>query len=168
VFRPLTLALGAFWLGLLVASWFAATSSFRTVDRVLGPSLRPEFATRLQGVPEAERRVVFRYLASEINRGMFRRFGFVEAAFALALAALAWPGGGKGRIFALAIVVVVLGQLVFLGPQILALGRSIDFVPRPLPPDVARTFGLLHGAYLVFDLLKAGLLASVCWLAARP
>jgi hypothetical protein len=168
VFRPVTLALGAFWLGLLVASWFAATSSFRTVDRVLAPSPRPEMAARLQDVPETERRVVLRYLASEINRGMFRRWGYVEAGFALVLAALAWPGGGRGRVFAFAIVVVVLAQLVFLGPRILELGRAIDFVPRPLSPEVSRTFGMLHGAYLVLDLVKAALLASVCWLAARP
>ena len=168
MFRPVTLALGAFWLGLLVASWFAATSSFRTVDRVLGPGQPPEMAARLEGVPAPERRVALRYLASEINRGMFRRFGLAEAAFALVLAGLAWPGGGKGRIFACVIVAVVVAQLVFLGPRILEIGRAIDFVPRPLSPEVARSFGVLHGAYLVLDLVKAGLLASVCWLAGRP
>jgi hypothetical protein len=92
----------------------------------------------------------------------------VETGLALLLAALAWPGGGRGRLFAFAIVAIVFVQVLFLGPRILEIGRAIDFVPRPLTPEVARTFGFLHGAYVALDLVKAALLATVCWLAARP
>jgi hypothetical protein len=47
------------------------------------------------------------------------------------------------------------------------LGRQIDFVPRPLPPEVARRFGSLHAGYVGLDLAKAAALAAAAWLLAR-
>lgn len=44
---------------------------------------------------------------------------------------------------------------------------ELDFVPRPLPPDLARRFGLLHGAYVIGDLVKLGLLAALAALLLR-
>jgi hypothetical protein len=167
VFRPAALALSAFWLGLLVASWVAATASFRTVDRVLGPGLRPELAARLEPLPPPARRETLRHLASEVNRWLFRHFGLLEGGLSLLLLALAWPGGGRGRVLAGAVVAIVLVQLMALGPRILEIGRAIDFVPRPLDPEVGRRFGMLHAAYVGLDLLKAGILAAVVWLTAR-
>jgi hypothetical protein len=67
----------------------------------------------------------------------------------------------------LAVLAIVLVQQIGVGPRILEIGRAIDFVPRPLDPDVGRRFGILHAAYVVLDLVKAGLLASVAWLTAR-
>ena len=168
MFRPTALALAALWLGMLVASWVAATASFRAVDRVLGPGIHREMAGRLEPMPAPARREAFRYLASEINRWLFRRFSLLESGFALLLAALVWPGGGRERILAGAVVALVLAQVVFLGPRILEIGRAIDFVPRPLGPEVARRFGFLHGAYVALDLVKAVLLGAVAWLAAKP
>lgn len=43
--RLLLVVLGL-WLGLLLASWVIATVNFRSVDRVLGPELRPELDQR--------------------------------------------------------------------------------------------------------------------------
>ena len=58
-------------------------------------------------------------------------------------------------------------EAVAVGPAILELGRSIDFVPRPLAPDVGRRFGLLHGGYVVLDLAKAAALIALAILVAR-
>jgi hypothetical protein len=43
----------------------------------------------------------------------------------------------------------------------------LDFVPRPLPVGVARRFGWLHGAYVLLDLLKAGVLFGLGWVLGR-
>lgn len=155
------------WLGLLVASWVSATSSFRAVDRVLGPEAPAEFQSRLSGVAPGERRVVLRYLASEINRWMFRRWAFVQVGLGLVLVALAWSAGTSSRTVAALAFLVVLVQTFALGPGIETFGRSLDFMPRPLPPDVARRFGLLHGGFLVLDLGKALLLIVSAWLLGR-
>ncbi len=155
------------WLGLLVASWVSATSSFRAVDRVLGSEAPAEFQSRLSGVAPTERRVVLRYLASEINRWMFRRWALFQVVLALILVALAWSAGVSARIVAALALLIVLTQTFALGPGIEAFGRSLDFLPRPLAPDVARRFGLWHGGFLVLDLAKALLLISSAWLLGR-
>ncbi|MFI5183176.1 MAG: hypothetical protein ACHQNV_02170, partial [Vicinamibacteria bacterium] len=61
----------------------------------------------------------------------------------------------RGVVIAVAMVVLVQASLA---PAIESLGRSIDFVPRPLPAVVGRRFGALHGAFVLLDLGKAGLL----------
>ena len=50
-------------------------------------------------------------------------------------------------------------QLALVRP-IVDLGRSVDFLPRPLPAELGRRFGLLHTAFLATDLAKAVLLAA--------
>ncbi len=165
--RSAALWLSGLWLGLLVASWLSATSSFRAVDRVLGPVVRPEVEARLSGVSGTDRRLVLRYLASEINRWMFRRWAIVQAVLGIALVVTAWSWGGAIRLVAIAILAVVLVQLFALGPPIARLGESLDFVPRPLPPDVGRRFGVLHGGFVILDLAKAAMLVAAAWLAAR-
>ena len=154
------------WLGLLVASWLVASATFRTVDRVLAEN-RPELAARLAAVPAPERRVVLRHLASEVNRWMFGWWAVAQLVLAVACVAWTWRTGGAVRGLALAALVIVLAQTFGLGGAIRDLGRSLDFVARPLPPDVGRRFGALHGAFVVLDLLKAGLVAALAWLAAR-
>jgi hypothetical protein len=158
--RGAALALTGLWLGLLVASWIAATASFRAVDRVLGPEARPELQARLVPLPEDDRRVVRRHLASEINRWMFARWSVVQLVVAAALVVAAWPAAGAPRALALAAGAIAIVQ-AGLGHSIETLGRSLDFVPRPLPPDLARRFGLLHGAFVLLDLVK-GVCLAVC------
>ena len=154
------------WLGLVVASWAMASASFRTVDRVLGPAMNPELGRRLDPLPSEDRRTVLRHLASELNRWMFGAGGAAQIALALCVVALAWPAGGAQRYLLVAAAALVLGQLVA-ARSIVELGRSIDFLPRPLPHDLARRFGGLHAAYVISDLLKAGLLVAAAWIGRR-
>jgi len=167
VARPLSLLLLGLWLGLLIASWAAATASFRVTDRVLGAEARPELGARLAGVPAADRRLVLRHLAAEINRWMFRWWVPVQLALAGAVLATAWGAGTAPRLLVGAALALVAIQALALGPAILALGRQLDFVARPLPRDVARRFGGLHGAFVVADVLKAALLAALAIVLAR-
>ena len=156
-----------FWLGLLVASWVIAPLSFRTADRVLGPEAPAEMAARLAPVPAEDRPAALRHLAAEINRRMFRTWAVAQLGLgALALAA-AWRTGGTPRLLIGAALAIVVIQLAVLTPAIASVGRSIDFVPRPLPAEVARRFGALHAAYAGADLVKAVLVAVAAWTVAR-
>ena len=165
--RALSLWLAGLWLGLLLASWVAATASFRSVDRVLGPALRPEFDARLTGVTPGDRRVVLRYLAAEINRWMFKRWALLQLALSLALLVAVWNNGVAARVIAALVLAIVVAQTFALGPPIEALGRSIDFIPRPLPPELGRRFGLLHAAFLGLDFVKAALLLAAGYVLVR-
>jgi len=167
VSRPLSVLLLGLWLGMLLASWVVATINFRTVDRVLGPASRPEVAAKLAGVPAGDRRVVLRHLASEINRWVFRWWGLAQLALAGALLTATWRTASTPRLLAAAALVLTLVQVVALGPPIMELGRSLDFVPRPLPPDLGRRFGLLHAGYVGTDLVKALVLAVEAWVLLR-
>lgn len=155
------------WLGLLVASWASATASFRGVDRVLGPAMRPELKQRFAGIEPADRRLALRHLASEINRWMFRRFGLAQLALALLALAAAWPASAPRLVLGAAVAVAILQ--VGLGASIESFGRSLDFLARPLPPDLGRRFGLQHAGFLLLDAAKALLLvAAGALLARRP
>ncbi len=165
--RSLAVGLAGVWLGLLVASWLIASLNFRTVDRVLGPELRPEADAALRGVTPGDRRMVLRHLGSEVNRAMFGLWGPAQLALGLIALALAWRAGMLPRALLGGALALLLIQALALAGAIVELGRAIDFVPRPLPPDVARRFGLLHAAYVGFDLLKAGLLVAAAWAVAR-
>lgn len=155
------------WLGFLVASWLVAGATFRTAEDVLGPRQRPEMAERLRPIPEPDRRVALRHLSSEINRWMFRRWAVVQGVLAVVLATLAWPAGGVTRWLGVATLLIVAVQVTALGPPIESIGRAHDFVPRPLPAEVGRRFGMLHGAFVVLDLVKAAGLVALAVLIAR-
>lgn len=155
------------WLGLLVASSAVATVNFRTVDRLLGPDLRPELARTLETVPPEGRRFALRHVVSEVNRWIFRAGGAAQLALAVALAVLVWPTGGAPRALALAALVITAVQAAGLAGAITSFGRPLDFVPRPLPPELARRFGLLHGAYVIGDMAKAVLLVALSLLLVR-
>jgi hypothetical protein len=142
------LVLGA-WMGLLVASWAVAQASFGKADAA---AANPHAQASGEGA-----RPLLRYLAAEINRAMFGSRTVAELALGLGLVALLFRGPGRGLAIAALVVVVLQGAL--LAPAIASLGRSLDFLPRPLPGDVAKRFGMLHGAYVLLDLGKAALLA---------
>lgn len=155
------------WLGLLFASWAIAGATFRTAEAVAAASPGSAAGDHVARVPADARRPVFRFLASEVNRWMFGRFGWAQLLLALVVAALAWPLGGVARWLSVVALLAVAVQGAALGPAILELGRSIDFVARPLAPDVGRRFGLLHGGYVVLDLVKAVVLIALAVVVAR-
>ena len=155
------------WLGLLAASWAMASASFRIVDRLLGPEARPQFQAKLAPLSADDRRAVLRHVAAESNRWMFRTWTLAEMVLGALLVAASWRIGPVPRALALVAALAVVVQAAGLAPAISQLGRSLDFVPRPLPPADGRRFGLLHAAYMLADLVKAGVLVPAAVIIAR-
>lgn len=159
--------LGA-WLGGTLFMWFAATRSFRTVDRVLTAS-RPEFELAVQPLGHDRTRTVLRYLASEINRTYFRLYGWVQVLLGVILILLLARQAPRDTV-AVVLAGVMLGLVLILTfviqPQIVSLGRNIDFVPRDPAPPVMPRFWMLHGAFTGLDGVKwlAGLALLVRWI----
>lgn len=163
----MVLVLSGAWIGALFLSWAVASATFRTAETVAALPSGTGAGDHVARVPAETRRPLFRHLASEVNRWMFGRFGWAQLAVAAVLAVAVWPLGGAARWLALASLVIVAVQGLGFGPAILELGRSVDFVPRPLPPDVGRRFGMLHGGYVILDLVKAVALIALAVLLAR-
>jgi hypothetical protein len=154
------------WLGLTAAAFFVAPASFSTVarlragDRVFAP------------LPEPERGLAFRYVASELNRTVFSAYVSAQMALAATATLLALASRRSAALGAPA--TVALGLALFLScvelaltPRIVELGRAIDFLPRdPLPED-ARVFATLHAVYVGADVVKAGALVGLIAALAR-
>lgn len=159
------------WLGATLLMWFVAVASFSTADRILRAS-NPQVTQATQPMGPSQTRVVLRYLASEINRTCFDAYGWAQVALAIFLLVLQLRQTPRDTI-ALALMGAMLGLVLVLTliitPQIVVLGRSIDFVPRnPPPPELAR-FHRLHAAFTVLDGLKllGGLALLARWIVAR-
>jgi hypothetical protein len=97
--------------------------------------------------------------ASELNRVFFaawNRTQLVLGALALALALLSRAGRLTIALLALALVLVA---WVHLGiePQVVDLGRQLDFLPRDPPPPQVEPFQRLHGLYFTAELARLAL-----------
>ena len=64
----------------------------------------------------------------------------------------------------LAIAVIL---TVVVTPPIVSVGRSLDFVPRDPPPPSLATFGILHAAYTMLEMLKAAMGTCAAWWICR-
>lgn len=159
--QALTIALMGAWIMSTLCMWFAATRSFATVESVIKRA-DPPFVEITKPLGETSTRVVLRHMASEINRSLFWGYGAVQIGLGAILFLLVMRQNPRraldsGLIAAMLVLAVIL--TVVLTPLIVAVGRSIDFLPRnPAPPEMAR-FWMLHGAFTSLDGLK--LLAGV-------
>jgi len=154
-----------------------ATENFYTIDRLLDSSTNVEFHSAVQKLGHAPARDLLRYLSSELNRLYFQTWNVAQLVLgALALwlvARSAAPSAPQGahrrralRGVAAMLAVVVL-MLVYLTPQIVSLGRSLDFVPRdPAPPGMQK-FWILHAAYTSLEMMKLLTGIVVAWWIAH-
>lgn len=158
------------WLVGIVLIAFVAAENFFVVDRLLASpastEYRAEFQNRLTPLAPGDARVALRYLSSELNRFYFRVWGGAEIILGGVLLALAAKRGkdrkitiGVGMMLALSLLMTF-----YLTPQLVEIGRGLDFVSRDAPPPQLGRFGALHGAYSALDLLK--LLLGI-WLTVR-
>jgi len=150
------------WALVILGAWIAgsicmsvvATENFYTIDRLLASRANPVFAAALDRLGAVEARDLLRYLSSELNRLYFQLWN--GAQIVLGVVAL-WLIAGSAKWVkwgVAAMLATVVLMLVYLTPQIVTLGRSLDFVPRdPAPPGMSR-FWVLHAAYTSLEMLK--------------
>lgn len=164
--KAVALCFGVWLMGTVCVS-VVAMQDFYTIDRLLADPGNPTFAGMVEQIGHDQSRNFLRYLASELNRLFFRlwnlvQFGIGGVAFWLVLGI---PQASRVKWLIIGMLVTVALLTVWITPQILAVGRSLDFVPRDPVPANMRMFGLLHAAYTTLELLKfaAGVL-GVVWI----
>lgn len=163
--QALSIAVLSLWIGWTLFMWFAATRSFRTVEEVL-KSPPSKFSSDVQGLKPEQTREVLRYLASEINRTYFRAYGWGQILLGtVLLVLLGWktPRHGLNPAIAAFMLFVVIILTLGVMPQIISLGRSIDFLPRTPPPPGYQRFWKLHMMFTGLD--GAKLLGGIVLLA---
>jgi hypothetical protein len=143
---------------------FVATQNFATVDRVLAEP--PHEATQMfQTLGPQNARQLLRYLAGEENRLFFTTWELAQIGFGVLLTVvLLLPI--KNRLLAgLAgtMVIVALFQHFGVTPQMIALGRLVDFGGGSGSPEYSQ-FWRLHGLYGVLEVAKLVLLVVVAGL----
>jgi hypothetical protein len=133
-----------------------ATQNFRSVDRLLAAP--GSAATQVGKMGHGEARTFLRYQVSEQNRWYFETWEKIQLALGLALLAALWRQGKFPALTLGAIMcALLLVERFYLTPEIVRLGRLIDFVPQAASSPERAVFWRFHGAYSGVELLKLAL-----------
>ena len=143
----------ALWLMGTVFVAIVATENFFTIDRLLDRQPHPAFNAAVEKLGRQQARETLRYLSSELNRLYFQFWNVAQLAIGILALWLVGqvPGTERSKWSIVAMLGIVLFLTIVITPQIVSVGRAIDFVPRDPPPPGLRTFGLLHATYTVLD-----------------
>jgi hypothetical protein len=144
----------------LLGGWIAgslfmilvATQNFRSVDRLLAA---PATATaQIEKMGREEARTFLRYQVSEQNRWYFETWEKIQLALGLALLAATLRQDRISVALAAAMFALLLAQRFWITPEIVRIGRLIDFNPQA--PE-RQTFWMFHNAYSGIELAKLAL-----------
>jgi hypothetical protein len=153
--------LGAWLLGSLFLA-FVATRNFRAVDAVLS-SAPPEAFKMIQTVGRDNARQLLRYLAGEENRTYFEAWELAQLALGTALTGFLLLGVEKRLLASLAgaMLVLTLVEHFKITPDLLWMGRSIDFIPAATESQTRAQFWKLHGIYGALEVVKMLLAVTI-------
>ncbi|MFB3921373.1 MAG: DUF4149 domain-containing protein [Terriglobia bacterium] len=151
--RLLAIVILSTWVAMTVCMWFAASGSFATLNRILRES-GSQFTEAAKPLTADQTRVLMRYLTSEINRSYFHAYGWAQLVLGgilLGLLLRQVPRSSFNLVFAGAMLMLAAVLTLYITPEIVNLGRQMDFVPRnPPPPEMGR-FRTLHTVFTGLD-----------------
>ena len=133
-----------------------ATQNFRSVDRLLAKPAAPA-AQQLQKLGPDAARVLLRHHVSELNRWYFETWGLIETFIGAALLLVLLFGSTERSLtllLALLMLLIAIVQRSVLTPQMVFLGRIIDWIPADQPSPERSRFWLLHNAFTGLELLN--------------
>ena len=150
----LTVFLLGIWSGGTVFMWMVAIKNFQIVEAILETPTES-----FQGVasmfPVETLRLLMRYQASEVNRLFFESWGIIQIGISAMVARLTWQWGRR-LYFATAIILLAICLVLqfYVVPEVIRLGRIIDFISRQSDlPDVT-LFWRFHHIYTSLDIVK--------------
>jgi hypothetical protein len=147
----------------LLGAWIAgslfmimvATQNFRSVDRLLATP--GSAASQVGKMGHAEARTFLRYQVSEQNRWYFETWEKIQLALGVAALAATFRQGKLMVSLTASMCALLLLERFYLTPEIIRLGRLIDFVPQAASSVERDVFWRFHGAYSGVELLKLAL-----------
>jgi hypothetical protein len=132
------------------------TQNFRSVDRLLAHPAPPA-AQQLEKLEPGAARALLRHQVSEQNRWYFEAWGLIETLIGAALLVILLFGSTEKNfslLLALLMLLIAILQRFALTPQMVFLGRIIDWIPAGQPSAERSRFWLLHNAYVGLELLN--------------
>lgn len=167
--RIVHILLGAWLAGTLMMA-FVATQNFASVDRILEAPSRPA-AKIIDSIGREPARMLLRYLAAEENRYFFEYWEDAQMLLAVVIALLLIVDARTRLMAAVPLLMLLLLALLHykITPEIIWLGRSIDFVPSILPSTQRDQFWSMHRLYGVIEAAKLllGLFLAVYLVALK-
>ncbi len=140
---------------------FVATQNFHTVDRVLAAP-PPQAAQMFQTLGADNSRFLLRYMAGEDNRLFFLSWELAEIGLGISLTAILLFALRSGLLAGLSggMVIIALFQHFRVTPEMISLGRLIDF-GSGVGSAAYSQFWRLHGLYGVLEVMKLILMIVV-------
>jgi hypothetical protein len=147
---------------------FVATQNFQTVDRVLATP-PPEASQMFQTLGPDNSRLLLRYLAGEENRLFFVSWELAQIALGIALTAILLFAIRSGLLAGMAggMVIIALFQHFRVTPEMIAMGRLIDFGAGAGSVAYSQ-FWRLHGLDGVLEVVKLALVIVVAGFLLKP
>ena len=137
---------------------WVATENFRSVDRTM-ESPSPVAALQFKSLGPTQTRMMLRYLVSEQNRYYFEYWDDVQIIYGLFFFFFLLFGTKEGKFplgLALAMLLITMAQRFLLTPELISLGRNIDFIPPDMHSGQRTKFYVLHGGYAAAEVAKWG------------
>ena len=162
--RLITFLLGI-WFALVISISGVSMASLQVAGNTAkSPPGEPARALFVIGEPMTEQ--LFRYIASEINRTLFETCGLVELALVLVIGIVLFLQNYSraATILAGMLLLGVCASHFLLTPQVVSLGRILDF--RPAEMMVAERerltrLNVFYGALTVFRLICGGAITAI-------
>ena len=155
--RILTAILGAWLVGSGLISYIA-TSNFEQAASVL-QAQDPKIRRMVQTLGEKDARHLLRHEASEMNRAYFVHWQRMQLLFLILVIVILVRVRAKPPTLIAAglLTLATLANYFAMTPQIIGLGRLLDFAaPEELLPERSR-FGAMHQAYGIVELVKVAM-----------
>jgi len=170
-FRRLATLLLGFWLGCSVFMSLVATHNFSAVDDLLAKPAAGA-ANDIGTLGRAEARVFLRHFASELNRSYFQVWHAAQLVVGVILLLVLFFGANSRTsllTLTMAMIVAVGLQHWLLTPEIVRLGRLIDFAPAGSATANLGRFWGFHGTYSTIEVVKLllGIVLTVKLLSRR-
>jgi hypothetical protein len=155
----------------LIGGWIAgslfmvmvATQNFHAVDRLLAAPA-PEAAQRIETLGGRDAaRMFLRYHSSELNRFYFATWERVQIGLGLLLLLMLSRGNLVDRLLCVFMLAIVLAGRWWLTPEIIQVGRAIDWIPQAASDPQRDYFWKLHSIYSACEVAKqlAGLTLAI-------
>ncbi len=154
--RLITFLLGV-WFALVISVSAVSMASLQVANNTAkSPPGEPARALFVIGEPMTEQ--LFRYIASEINRSLFETSGLIELALILTIGIILFLQNYSrpATVLAGVLLLAVCASHFLLTPQVVSLGRILDFRPAEMMvAERARLarLNMFYGALVAFRLI---------------
>lgn len=133
-----------------------ATQNFRSVDRLLAQPAAPA-GEQIEKMGQQVARTLLRHQVSEQNRWYFEMWGLAEIGLGGALLMVLLFGSSETNamlVLPVLMLLIAVAQRFALTPQMVVIGRVIDWVPASEASSDRSRFWLLHNAFVGLDLVN--------------